>query len=241
MIRTTIAQAALAAATVLACGGTEAPPLPPEEARIREVRLVDSIPWETELAAGVHRRILVTYDGLADTIPGVTTSRRPVVLGDTTVFGFDEEAGEVVAAFRYRLGSTEVETIRLPEDFLSFAAFALAPDAEQLAYIGEREEGRLAAVVRTWPAKAPVYESHAVEGYPSDGPNSSVEWAGEDEVEIRIRLDDLDTPGGSWLVVRGAPAAGTMVVDTVAGGEEEFDGEAPADTTSPEAGAGESR
>lgn len=218
-------------ALVVACGGggpepgepagdRPESPDPVDRARgsIREVALIESIPWESELAAGVMRRVEVRFDDRVDTIPGIATTRRPVVVGDSIVHGFESEEGEVVRAFRYRPGTGELETVRLPEDFLSFVAFELAPDASHLAYVGRAPDGRLRAVVRTWPGKEVVHESRPVAGYPSGGRNSAVQWTERDGVEIAIRLDDLETPGGKWFRVRGSPAIGSMEADTVAGG-----------------------
>lgn len=218
-------------AILFACGGEEAEEdavsadtvaEPGERVDGLQVRLVDSIPWRTELAEGVYRRVAVSRDRSVDTIPGVAVESRPVVVDDSILYGFAWADGEVRWGFRWTPGEG-AGAIDLPEDFLSFTAFELAPDAAHLAYVGRAREStsgeiRLAAIVRTWPAGEVVHESHAVAGYPSDAKNSSVEWLSADSVDIRIRLDDLETPGGSWLRVTGAPSTGSFSADTVSGG-----------------------
>lgn len=226
-------------AVMVACGGAEtteeqsAPPDTAPEPPAREepsawegdglqIRLVDSIPWSTELASGVYRRVAVRYDGIVDTLDEVAVENRPVVVGDSVVFGFDRSGGDVERGFRWAPGS-EVTTVELPDNFLGFTAFGLAPDAAHLAYAGEAPKNpggeiRLKAVVRRWPDKRIVWESQAVGGYPSGGKNSTVEWLSADSVEIRIRLDDLETPGGRWLRSTGSPSTGSFAADTVQGG-----------------------
>ncbi len=227
------------AAVLVACGGGETAgedPAPPDtaleppareeppawEGGALQIRLVDSIPWSTEMAAGVYQRVAVRYDGVVDTLDGVAVESRPVVVGDSVVFGFDRSGGDVERGFRWAPGS-EVASVELPDDFLGFTAFGLAPDAAHLAYAGEAldapgEEIRLKAIVRDWPGKETVWESHPVAGYPSGGKNSVVEWLSADSVEIRIRLDDLEAPGGSWLRSTGSPSTGSFAADTVQGG-----------------------
>lgn len=223
----------LLAAALLAlagCGGEPASEAPERTGRadtaagddrsgasIRSVRLVDSIPWETELASGVLHRIELRYDGRRDTVPEVTTSRDPLVVGDSVVWGFDSRQGTVAGGFRYSIARAETERIELPDDLLPFAAFGLSPDARHIAYLARTPGGELQAVVRTWPGRELVWESHPVSGYPSDAENSAVRWSEPDEVTIRIRLDDLETPGGLWLEARGAPEPGAMAADTVRG------------------------
>lgn len=230
--------AAALTAILVACGGgdtTEEDPAPPDtaleppareeppawEGGALQVRLVDSIPWSTELASGVYRRVAVRYDGAVDTLADVAVESRPVVVGDSIVYGFDRSGGDVERGFRWTPAS-DVATVELPDDFLGFTAFGLAPDAAHLAYVGEadapEEEIRLKAIVREWPGKETVWESHALAGYPSGGQNSTVEWLSADSVEIRVRLDDLDTPGGSWLRATGSPSTGSFAADTVQGG-----------------------
>lgn len=226
-------------AVLVACGGAEttdeeaglpdtglespSPEEPPAwEGGALQIRLVDSIPWSTELASGIYRRVAVRYDGVVDTLADVAVESRPVVVGDSVVFGFDRSGGDVERGFQWAPGS-EVATVDLPDDFLGFTAFGLAPDAAHLAYAGEAldapgEEIRLKAIVRDWPGKETVWESHPVAGYPAGGKNSTVEWLSADSVEIRIRLDDLDPPGGSWLRATGSPSTDSFAADTVQGG-----------------------
>lgn len=220
------------ATLALGCGRTnEAPDEPaasssPADAaapasRVREVALIDSLPWSDMLGEGVRHRIVVRTTAGSDTIPGVATTRAPVVVGHSTVHGFDVGPdGAVTGGFVYDVRTNELRRIELPGEFLGFTAFALAPDAGHLAYAGRAEDGiRLAAIVRRWPDGAVAYHGGPVRGYPSDAANSDVEWLGPDRVEIRIRLDDLETPEGTWLRVRGSPA-GSMVADTVRGSAE---------------------
>lgn len=209
-----------------ACGGET----PPEEepaagadtaraagpATIAEVFLADSVPWETAMAAGVDRRVAVRWDGAVDTLAGVAVTERPVVVGDTAVWGLHAEAGDPARGFRWSVGSQRVETFPLPDDLTPFLASGLSPGADRLAYVSKTDDGKLKAMVRSWPGNDLLYEGPPVSGYPSDATNSAVEWSG-DEVEIRIRLHDLEPPG-SWLRVRGTPAA-SMAIDTVPGGE----------------------
>lgn len=185
-----------------------------------EVRLTGSIPWETALASGAYRRVVVVHGGEVDTLADVAVSERPVVPGDSSVHGFDRAGGEVERGFVWRPGEGVVG-VDLPGDFPGFTAFALAPDARHLAYVGladGEESGMLRAVVRTWPDLDVVAETAAVTGYPSDAANSAVEWISADSVRVEIRLDDRETEGGSWLRFRGSPSTGAFASDTVRGG-----------------------
>lgn len=181
-----------------------------------EILLVEEVPWRTEMAEGVDWRVAVRHEGRIDTLPGIVVDAPPIVVGDSAVWGFNRDQGDIVEGFRWRSRTREVETIELPDDFTPFLASGLSPHAAELAYVSRRPDGRLEAVVRSWPGKRLLYRSPPVEGYPSDAMNSAVEWTGDDRVEIRIRLDDLDPPG-TWLRVRGSPG-GAMIVDTMAGG-----------------------
>ncbi|HUP21089.1 MAG TPA: hypothetical protein VM778_14225 [Gemmatimonadota bacterium] len=178
------------------------------------VRLVDSIPWDNQLAAGVYRRVEVRHAGGVDTIPGVEVAERPRVR-DGAVWGFDRSDGDVERGFRWT-PAEGVESIEPPADFVGFVTFGLSPGADRLAYVAGAAEGFRPKVV-AWPSKDVLYLGPAIPGYPSDDQNSSVDWPGIDRVDIRIRTPDLDTPGGSWLRASGDPA-GEMRVDTVIGG-----------------------
>ena len=231
--------AAALTVALVGCGGAESPedaaappdttPPPPAvetppawEGEDLQIRLVDSIAWRTELASGVHRRVAVRHEGVVDTLDEVAVDGPPTIVGDSALYGFDWSDGDVARGFRWEPGD-EIRTIELPDDFLGFTAFSLAPDGAHLAYVGEASESpdgeiRLKAVVREWPGNESVWESHPVAGYPSGETNSVVDWPTADSVRIRIRLDDLETPGGSWLRVSGSPSTASFAADTVSGG-----------------------
>lgn len=228
-------------ALLLACGGGEtseesatadtapapvpaadtAPALPPAVEGV-ELSLVGSIPWETQIASGEYRRVVVTIDGVSDTLADVAVRERPIVAGDSTVHGFDHAGGSIERGFVWRR-SEGVATVDLPDDFTGYTASGLSPDGSHLAYAGlapeaDSGEKRFKTIVRTWPEMETVAESGPVAAYPSDAQNSSVEWLSDDSVEVRIRLDDLETEGGSWLRFRGSTSAGSFAADTVRGG-----------------------
>jgi hypothetical protein len=221
-------RAALAATLLLtACGrGGEAPApadgqpadsaAPPPASGIA-VSLVDSLPWANMLEAGVRHRVVVTAAGRTDTIPGVAATSEPVV-AEGRVHGFTMEGdGSIPAGFVYDAASRDLERVPLPDDFTGFTAFALSPDAAYLAYAGRAEDGSgLAGVIRRWPGGELLYRSDGIAGYPSDAANSEVEWHGPSAVEIRIRTDDVETEGGTWLRLRGVPGS-EMLADTVRG------------------------
>ena len=178
--------------------------------------LADSAPWEDMIGSGYRWRVAVRSAAGVDTIDGLWTNREPSVAGDTLVYGFVVEAdGSIPAVFAYDVRTRAAERLPLPEDFLYFTAAALSPDARHLAYAGRAEDGvRLATIVRRWPDGRLVHRSHPVPGYPSDDANSEVVWDGPERVTVMIRLDEIETQGGTWLRVRGAPT-GTMEADTV--------------------------
>ncbi len=193
-------------------GGSERAPTAPA---IGAVELVDSIPWEDELSGGVlHRVVVRTSDG-ADTLSGVRTARAPVVVGDSVVLGFDFDGGRVRRGFRWSVNERRTRWIGLPDDFVAFVAWKLAPDGAHLAYVARADSGRFRPEIRVWPGGQPVFQGPAADMYPSDAANSSVRWSGAEAVEVRMRLDDLDVPGERWLRARGSPT-GTMAIDTLA-------------------------
>lgn len=184
-----------------------------------EISLVDSLGWEDALASGVNRRVVVRIGRGVDTVPGVAVAREPVMTGDSAVTGFDREGATIERGFWYAPGSGSVKSVALPENFLDFTAHALAPDGSRLAYVGQADDGvQLVAAVRAWPSGEAIWTSAAVEGYPSDAMNSSVEWMSSDSVEIRIRLDALESGRDLWLRAAGDPGE-TMSVDTLDMGE----------------------
>lgn len=223
----------LAVAVMFCSGGDADPEDPAEEPRdpageidpdadmrpSPEISLVDSIAWEDALASGVNRRVVVRVGRSVDTVPGVAVAREPVVVGDSVVTGFDREGATIERGFWYAPGSGSVESVTLPDDFLDFTAHALAPDGHRLAYVGQADDGvRLVAAVRAWPSGEAIWTSADVEGYPSDAMNSSVEWTSPDSVEIRIRLDALESGRDLWLGAAGDPGQ-SMSVDTLDMGE----------------------
>jgi len=185
------------------------------------VALVDSLPWANLLEEGVRHRVRVQTAGRVDTIPGIAVTREPVAAEDGAIHGFAVEPdGSVSSGFAYDPSSGGVTRIALPDDFLDFTAFALSPGARYVAYVGRAADGqRLAGVLRRWPGGEVVYRGDPVDGYPSDAANSDVEWHGTDSVEIRIRTADVETPGGTWLRLRGVPGS-EMLADTVRGSGE---------------------
>lgn len=183
-----------------------------------EIGLVDSIPWEGNLSSGAVHRVVVRRAGRVDTIPGVTTDRMPVVVGDMVVYGFDTEGHDTVdRGFAYDVSTGTVETVDLPPDFHGFLAHDLAPDGRHLGYVAKSDAGDLAIVVRRWPGGGEVYRSPPFQGYPSDADNARVRWIGPDRVDIRVRLDDLSARGQRWFRIHGSPGGGGLVADTVSG------------------------
>lgn len=206
-----------AAAPASAPAMSDPAPSGPREA----VSLVDSLPWANLLEEGFRHRVTVQAAGRVDTIPGIAVTREPVAAENGTLHGFAvERDGSISSGFAYEPSSGGVSRIDLPDDFLDFTAFALSPGARYLAYVGRAADGqRLAGILRRWPGGELVYRSDPVDGYPSDAANSDVEWHGTDSVEIRIRTADVDTPGGTWLRLRGVPGS-EMLADTVRGSGE---------------------
>lgn len=182
---------------------------------VLEVVLFDTIPWEGELAAGQVYRVGVRTAAGIDTLAEVTAESPPILVGGSAVHGLDAKGAAIDRGFVWRAETGEVESVELPPDFAGFLAHALAPDARHLAYVGKDADGLLRLVVRSWPGGEPVYQSHAVHGYPSDARNSEVTWTGPEGVELRVRLDVLDPARESWLVARGRPATGALAADTL--------------------------
>lgn len=181
---------------------------------IREVTLVDSVHWETGLEEGLLYRIAVHYAAETDTLPGILTPHRPVVLGASVIYGLDYRDGVAVRGFRYDAASRAVQFYPLPDDMAGWTAHALSPDARHLAYIARDSAGLLSAVIRAWPTGRTVYRSGWVAGYPSDVDYNSARWIAPGSYEIRIRLGD-DVSTERYLRVRGSVHAEGAVADTI--------------------------
>jgi len=179
--------------------------------------LVDPQPWSDMLGSGTRYRIQVRTTAGVDTVAGITTPGPPVVAEDV-LHGFAIESdGRISSGFIYDARTRRLLRVDLPPDFTGFTAYALRPDGGMLAYVGRAEDGvRLAGIVRRWPGGELVYRGGPAEGYPSDDVNSEVEWLTRDSVDIRLRLNDVETEGGSWLRARGVPGW-VMTADTVRG------------------------
>lgn len=209
-------RAALRAAlpALLLAGSACAPAarVPPPSGPV-SVRLVDSIPWENELAEGVLRRVELRSGARVDTLPGLLTYELPVVLDDA-LLGVEYQQDRAVRAFRYDLRSGRVRRLGLPADLHpSFSAPAFSPDGRHLAYVVVPGDATAWAMVRSWPERREVARGPRVEIPAGDYAASWARWPAAGRFEVYIDLGG-ETAGG-WLRVRGSVAGGELRADTV--------------------------
>lgn len=168
-----------------ACGSPVRPG--PAPASLPRVQLVDSVAWEDDAGGGTLRRVQVRAGARVDTLPGVLTRDLPVLVGGHRLLGFEYRGGDVASVFGYDLRTRAVERDSLPPDLHSFSAPAFSPDGRHLAYVVVPGDGTGYAVARSWPGRALVWRSAAVQVPATDAEGGTqVRWLSPDRVEFLI-------------------------------------------------------
>ena len=185
-------------------------------ARVTAVDWVDSVAIHDDLNGVVYlRRVAVRTDRSTDTLRGVVTLQRPIVVGDSVVYGFIYDGIDVVAAgFRYQPGDG-VERLAWPEAPIFNTAPAFAPDARHVAYVARDSQG-VHPVVLSWPARAIVLRGPIVHPLQTDAGIDDEVWTGPDTVEIEIALAlEGQQPERRILRYRADVARRIAISDTV--------------------------
>ena len=173
---------------LLAAAACGPPPTPgPVPAPAPRVQLVDSVAWEDEADEGVLWRVEIRDGARVDTIPGVLTADRPLLLGGARLLGF--AAGDSgITAFEYDLGTRTVKRDSLPRDLHPFfSAPAFSPDGRHIAYVVVPGDETGYAVSRTWPGLELVWRSAAVRVPATDAAGGNqVRWLSPDTAEVVV-------------------------------------------------------
>ncbi|HYJ79622.1 MAG TPA: hypothetical protein VEW03_08490 [Longimicrobiaceae bacterium] len=178
------------------------------------VRLVDSIPWSSDMSEGVLHRIEVRYGSRVDTIPRVHTYELPLLASNGRIIGFAYQQDQVTSAFEYHPRSRELRVRALPPDLNPvFSAPALAPDGRHLAYVVIPGDGTGWAMVRTWPRLGLVVQSAPVQVPATDSPGNLVRWLSQDAFEVYVETGYATDE--AWLRVRGSVRRRSASADTV--------------------------
>ena len=174
--------------------------------------LVDSVPFSTEMHDGYLHRVEVRGPAGADTLAGVLTSARPIVLADGRVLGFAWEGPDLRAAFAYEPGRRRLRWMELPDEAdRLFTVPAFSPDGVHLAYVVYAEQGGFARGMVRRDVRGPVVvrtDSVAVPGM--DAAMNFVEWMDGETFAIHV-----DVGEDGWHRFRGTVTAGVTATDTV--------------------------
>ena len=183
---------------------------------VQEVALVDSVPYSNALVGNAWlRRVAVrTTDGNVDTLAGVLTDQRPVVAGDSMVFGFLYDEDRVDGAFEYHSRNGSLQRRELPADLYEYSTPRFSPDGRWLAYMARDSAGLGFAVVARWPEGTPVHIGPKARLLETDAGVDRIEWRGPQIFEILIDLSMADS--GGVQRVRGT-VDGAVTVDTLVG------------------------
>lgn len=190
--------------------------VPPDLAEGRyTAALVDSIRWETLDAQATLWRVEVRSDSAVDTIPGVLTDRRVVVvpLSGVEGFAFDTLRGGITHGFRYDPSKRRVTKIVIAEDLAEpMAEPELSPDGRHVAYVAYR--GTTArAVVRLFPRGRIVASGPEISVPAGDYAANDAGWTSPDSFTVFV---DLGQNPQYHARVRGTVRGGMFAVDTVA-------------------------
>jgi hypothetical protein len=167
------------------------------------VQLVDSVAWESESDEGALWHVEVRHGSRVDTIPGVLTDALPMLVGGSRLLGFRYE-DDSFGAFEYDLETRAVRRDSLPGDLHpAFSTPAFAPDGRHIAYVVVPGDATGYAVVRTWPGRALVWRSAAVEVPATDAAGGTqVRWLSPDTAEALIETGA--STDSAWYHVLGS-------------------------------------
>ncbi|MGZ8377181.1 MAG: hypothetical protein ACXW61_04730 [Gemmatirosa sp.] len=177
-----------------------------------EAFLVDSVPYENELADGVLRRVAVRAAGRVDTLPGILAAAAPVVVGDSVVVGVQARENLVEGLYAHDVRTRQTRMLPAPPDWVPHAVPELSPDGRHLAYLTQAPTGEGHGVVATVPAGRVVYRGPPATMLETDAGVDAVRW--EDAGRFAIRIDLTYRVGGTQRL-RGTVAPLHVVVDTV--------------------------
>jgi hypothetical protein len=178
--------------------------------------LIDSVAFQDDMRGVVYlRRVAVRTDRSTDTLRGIVTLQRPVVVGDSIVYGLIYDGVDVVAGgFRYQPGDG-VERLAWPETPIFNTTPTFAPDARHVAYVAGDSEG-VHPVILSWPQRAIVLRGPTVQPLQTDAGVDSEVWTGPDTVEIQVDLAIHGQAEFRTLRYRANVPRRAAVTDTIA-------------------------
>jgi hypothetical protein len=191
--------------------GANSSTTPPDGARL-SVRLVNSLPYTNELDNGILHYLEIRRGKSVDTIRQIRTNLRPVISGDTAIYGFlYDSLGTMTHVFSYRVASEILDSLPLPPDFQPGVSIpSLAPDAHHVAYVVFDSTAR--GVVRRWPDLAMVLETPTVQHMYGDALTGVAGWSDARTFEIHIVPNAVPM---RWVRFRGSLDTQRFAVDTV--------------------------
>jgi hypothetical protein len=146
---------------------------------------------------------------------GIVTLQRPVVVGDSVVYGLIYEGADaVVAGFRYQPAGG-VERLAWPETPIFNTTPTFAPDARHIAYVARDSQG-VHPVILSWPERAIVFRGPTVQPLQTDAGVDSEVWTGPDTVEIQVDLAMHGAAAFRTLRYRANVTRRAAVADTIA-------------------------
>jgi hypothetical protein len=209
----------LIGALLIGCGSGEPPSradthTAPPPARVLAADFADSVEFSDETIGAFYlHRVSVRSEHSTDTLAGVVTLRRPIIVGDSVVYGLIYDGVEVVAGFAYRPG-TGVERFTWPETPIFGSTPTFAPDARHVAYAANDSMG-VHPVVLSWPDRAIVLRGPSVYPLETDAGLDREAWTGPDSVEIQVDLTIHDDMKFRTLRYRADVSHRTAVSDTI--------------------------
>jgi hypothetical protein len=157
-------------------------------------------------------RVAVRTDRSTDTLRGVVTAQRPIVVGDSVVYGLIYDGVKAVAGFRYYAGGS-VEQLPWPRTPVFNTTPSWSPDTRHVAYVAVDSLG-VYPLILSWPERAIVLRGPTVSPLETDDVVDSEVWNGPDSVEIEVQLAIKGQPERRVLRYRADVARRTAISDT---------------------------
>ena len=177
------------------------------------LRLIDSIPYTTEVEQGVLHRIELRRGARADTLRHIRTRLPAVIADDSVIHGFlFDSLGGLTHAFRFSVQRQHLDSLSLPRDLnTAISEPAFSPDGRQVAYVTFDSMAR--GVVRRWPSLVTLLETPALAYSAGDMLAGTAQW--HDANGFTIYIDPFNDGSNRWTRFRGRIGSPEFDVDTI--------------------------